>query len=83
MNTNDRETPTDHLSILKGHVLMRYQRQQHYLDQLCPYNNSLILSRIVVERIFFAVEMQRIRKDSETSSNFGSSTASRIHLENE
>ncbi|CAF0722883.1 unnamed protein product [Adineta ricciae] len=64
VNTSDKETQIDHISMLKEYDLIRYQQQ--HPDQFRPY-----------------VEMQRIRKDSETLSNSGFSTVSRGRRENE
>ncbi|CAF2986136.1 unnamed protein product [Rotaria sp. Silwood2] len=50
VNTSDKETQIDHISMLKEYDLIRYQQQ--HPDQFRPY-----------------VEMQRIRKDSETSTS--------------
>ncbi|CAF3474902.1 unnamed protein product [Rotaria socialis] len=50
VNTSDKETQIDHISMLKEYDLIRYQQQ--HPDQFRPY-----------------VEMQRIRKDSETSNS--------------
>ncbi|CAF0825488.1 unnamed protein product [Adineta ricciae] len=64
VNTSDKETQIDHISMLKEFDLIRYQQQ--HPDQFRPY-----------------VEMQRIRKDSETMSNAGGSTISRIRRESD
>jgi len=64
VNTSDKETQIDHVSMLKEYDLIRYQQQ--HPDQYRPY-----------------VEMQRIRKDSETLSNSGYSTVSRNRRESE
>ncbi|CAF3410064.1 unnamed protein product [Rotaria sp. Silwood1] len=63
VNTSDKETQIDHISMLKEYDLIRYQQQ--HPDQFRPY-----------------VEMQRIRKDSETS-NSGFSAIARARRENE
>ncbi|CAF0835241.1 unnamed protein product [Rotaria sordida] len=52
VNTSDKETQIDHISMLKEYDLIRYQQQ--HPDVFRPY-----------------VEMQRIRKDSETISSPG------------
>ncbi|CAF1028153.1 unnamed protein product [Adineta steineri] len=59
VNTSDKETQIDHVSLLKEFDLIRYQ--QNHPEQYRPY-----------------VEMQRIRKDSETLSNSGHSAVSRV-----
>lgn len=64
VNTSDKETQIDHVSMLKEYDLIRYQQQ--HPDQYRPY-----------------VEMQRIRKDSETLSNSGYSTVSRNRRESD
>ncbi|CAF1062649.1 unnamed protein product [Rotaria sordida] len=61
VNTSDKETQIDHISMLKEFDLIRYQQQ--HPDQFRPY-----------------VEMQRIRKDSETSTS-GFSAVGRVRRE--
>ncbi|CAF3355573.1 unnamed protein product [Rotaria socialis] len=64
VNTVDKETQIDHISMLKEYDLIRYQQQ--HPDQFRPY-----------------VEMQRIRKDSETISSPGVSGALRVRRESD
>ncbi|CAM4826199.1 unnamed protein product [Rotaria magnacalcarata] len=64
VNTVDKETQIDHISMLKEYDLIRYQ--QEHPDQFRPY-----------------VEMQRIRKDSETISSPGVSGALRVRRESD
>jgi len=64
VNTSDKETQIDHISMLKEYDLIRYQQQ--HPDQFRPY-----------------VEMQRIRKDSETLSTSGHSGISRARRESD
>ncbi|CAF3403740.1 unnamed protein product [Rotaria sp. Silwood1] len=59
VNTSDKETQIDHISMLKEYDLIRYQQQ--HPDQFRPY-----------------VEMQRIRKDSESVSSPGVSGVLRV-----
>ena len=49
MNTSDKETQIDHVSLLKEYDLIRYQQQ--HPDQFRPYGKSLILARTILERI--------------------------------
>ncbi|CAF3403455.1 unnamed protein product [Rotaria sp. Silwood1] len=62
VNTSDKETQIDHISMLKEYDLIRYQQQ--HPDQFRPY-----------------VEMQRIRKDSESVSSPGVSGVLRVRRE--
>ncbi|CAF4134659.1 unnamed protein product [Rotaria sp. Silwood2] len=64
VNTSDKETQIDHISMLKEFDLIRYQ--QLHPDQFRPY-----------------VEMQRIRKDSETISSPGVSGVLRVRRESD
>lgn len=86
MNTSDKETQIDHVSMLKEYDLIRYQQQ--HPDQFRPYGrkkkNDVDLRKQTKTSFFiFLVEMPRIRKDSETLSNSGYSTVSRGRRESE
>lgn len=84
VNTSDKETQIDHVSMLKEYDLIRYQQQ--HPDQYRPYGNfssQTIFQKLNFDFFLFSVEVQRIRKDSETLSNSGYSTVSRNRRESE
>ena len=79
VDKSDKETQIDHISMLKEYDLIRYQQQ--HPDIYRPYGKFLI--NFCFRNIFSIVEMQRIRKDSETLSTTGYNTIPRGRSESD